>query len=189
MEKDDADCKTLIERTAGTLDNEVLQQLFVSTQQSNLEICMKYAVERTFLQHFDSAETTTSEGYWRIIGTSGAWFPHILVVRMSILVRTRVMLIQVVAHHSQQRVSVSILVQTRVMLIHVVAHCSQLTVSVSILVRATAMLIQVVAHHSQGVISECVDPRSNESHSDPSRCPLFAVNIGECLILHQAQPS
>ncbi|KAG1848827.1 era-like GTP-binding protein [Suillus tomentosus] len=46
MEKDDADCRTLIERTAETLDNEVLQQLFVSTQQTNLEICMKYAVER-----------------------------------------------------------------------------------------------------------------------------------------------
>ncbi|KAG1812008.1 hypothetical protein EV424DRAFT_1419387 [Suillus variegatus] len=46
MEKDDADCKTLIERTAGTLDNEVLQLLFVSNQQSNLETCMKYAVGR-----------------------------------------------------------------------------------------------------------------------------------------------
>ncbi|KAG1841637.1 hypothetical protein C8R48DRAFT_665741 [Suillus tomentosus] len=46
MEKDDGDCKTLIERTAGALDNEVLQQLFVSTQQTNLETCMKYAVER-----------------------------------------------------------------------------------------------------------------------------------------------
>ncbi|KAG1801264.1 GTP-binding protein [Suillus variegatus] len=45
MEKDDADCRILIERTAGTLDNEVLQQIFVSTQQTNLEICMKYAVE------------------------------------------------------------------------------------------------------------------------------------------------
>jgi GTP-binding protein EngB required for normal cell division len=46
MDKDDADCGSLIERTAGTLDNEVLQQLFVSTQQTNLELCMKYAVER-----------------------------------------------------------------------------------------------------------------------------------------------
>ncbi|KAG2058355.1 hypothetical protein BDR06DRAFT_1018556 [Suillus hirtellus] len=46
MERDDADCRTLIERTAGTLDNEVLQQIFVSTQQTNLEICMRYGVER-----------------------------------------------------------------------------------------------------------------------------------------------
>ncbi|KAG1777992.1 GTP-binding protein [Suillus placidus] len=46
MDKDDADCGPLIECTAGTMDNEVLQQLFVSTQQTNLELCMKYAVER-----------------------------------------------------------------------------------------------------------------------------------------------
>ncbi|KAG2125432.1 hypothetical protein DEU56DRAFT_743738 [Suillus clintonianus] len=46
MNKDDADCGPLIERTAGTLDDQVLQQLFVSTQRSNLEICMKYAVEQ-----------------------------------------------------------------------------------------------------------------------------------------------
>jgi hypothetical protein len=46
MDKDDADCGSLVERTAGILDNEVLQQLFVSTQQTNLELCMKYAVER-----------------------------------------------------------------------------------------------------------------------------------------------
>ncbi|KAG2126206.1 hypothetical protein DEU56DRAFT_743145 [Suillus clintonianus] len=46
MDNDDADCGPLIDRTAGTLDNEVLQQLLVSTQETNLEICIKYAVER-----------------------------------------------------------------------------------------------------------------------------------------------
>jgi hypothetical protein len=46
MDKNDADCGLLIERTAGILDDEVLQQLFVSTQQINLELCTKYAVER-----------------------------------------------------------------------------------------------------------------------------------------------
>ncbi|KAG2052577.1 era-like GTP-binding protein [Suillus hirtellus] len=46
MDSDDADCGSLIEQTAGALDNETLQQLFISTQQTNLEICMKYAVEK-----------------------------------------------------------------------------------------------------------------------------------------------
>ncbi|KAG2124682.1 hypothetical protein DEU56DRAFT_744440 [Suillus clintonianus] len=46
MDKDDADCGPLIKLTAGTLDSEVLQQLFVSTQQTNLELCIEYAVER-----------------------------------------------------------------------------------------------------------------------------------------------
>jgi hypothetical protein len=45
MDNDDANCGPLIERTAGTLNSEVLTQLFVSTQQTNLELCMKYAVE------------------------------------------------------------------------------------------------------------------------------------------------
>ncbi|KAG1777946.1 GTP-binding protein [Suillus placidus] len=47
MDKDHADCELLIERTARSLDDdEVLQQLFVSTQRTNLELCMKCAVER-----------------------------------------------------------------------------------------------------------------------------------------------
>ncbi|KAG2113748.1 uncharacterized protein F5147DRAFT_33050 [Suillus discolor] len=77
MDKDNADCGALIERTAGTLDDEALKQLFVSTQQTNLEICMKYAIERTLPEHLDSAEKTTSEGHQKIIRTLGNWFPHI----------------------------------------------------------------------------------------------------------------
>ncbi|KAG2124756.1 GTP-binding protein [Suillus cothurnatus] len=46
MDKDDADCGPLMERTAATLGDEVVEQLFVSTQQINLELCIKYAVER-----------------------------------------------------------------------------------------------------------------------------------------------
>jgi hypothetical protein len=44
MDKDDADCGPLIERTAETLDDDTLKQMFVSTQRTNLEVCMKYAV-------------------------------------------------------------------------------------------------------------------------------------------------
>ncbi|KAG1734540.1 hypothetical protein EDD22DRAFT_1045349 [Suillus occidentalis] len=79
MNKDDADCGSLIERTAETLDSEVLQQLFVSTQQTNLDLCMKYAVEKTLPELFDHAETTGSEAHDDIIGKLGAWFPHIYV--------------------------------------------------------------------------------------------------------------
>ncbi|KAG2346615.1 era-like GTP-binding protein, partial [Suillus weaverae] len=72
MDKDDADCGPLMECTAGTMDNEVLHQLFVSTQQTNLELCIKYAVERVF----DSTKTTAS-GAHEIIGRLGGWLPHI----------------------------------------------------------------------------------------------------------------
>ncbi|KAG2356374.1 hypothetical protein BDR07DRAFT_1492042 [Suillus spraguei] len=46
MNKDGADCGPLIQCTAGTLDNDVLQQLFISTQQTNLELCMEHALRR-----------------------------------------------------------------------------------------------------------------------------------------------
>ncbi|KAG1901161.1 GTP-binding protein [Suillus fuscotomentosus] len=45
MDKDDADCGMLIERTAEALDDETLKQLFVSTQRTNLEVCMRYALK------------------------------------------------------------------------------------------------------------------------------------------------
>ncbi|KAG1741068.1 hypothetical protein EDB19DRAFT_732542 [Suillus lakei] len=61
MDKDDADCTLLIERTAETLDDDVLKQLFISTQQTNLELCIRYAVERTLARHVDFAHTTSSD--------------------------------------------------------------------------------------------------------------------------------
>ncbi|KAG1723323.1 hypothetical protein EDB19DRAFT_1859079 [Suillus lakei] len=77
MNLDDADCGPLMERTAGTLHNEVLMQLFISTQQTNLKLCMRYAVERTLAKLVDSAETTLDEGHEKVIGKLGAWFPHL----------------------------------------------------------------------------------------------------------------
>ncbi|KAG6906696.1 hypothetical protein DXG01_012542 [Tephrocybe rancida] len=41
--------KKLIEQTAGSLDNLALELLFVSIQQNNLELCMKYAVKQYIL--------------------------------------------------------------------------------------------------------------------------------------------
>jgi hypothetical protein len=46
MDKPGADCSELIEETAAALDDEVMQQLLVSTQRNNLELCIKYALER-----------------------------------------------------------------------------------------------------------------------------------------------
>jgi hypothetical protein len=46
MDKDGADCGPLIERTAETLNDDTLKQLFISTQQTTLELCMRYAVEK-----------------------------------------------------------------------------------------------------------------------------------------------
>jgi hypothetical protein len=44
MDKDDADCGPLIECTAEILDDDTLKQMFVSTQRTNVELCMRCAV-------------------------------------------------------------------------------------------------------------------------------------------------
>ena len=46
MHEPGADCKDLIEKTAAALSSEELQQLFLSTQQNNLEICIQYGIKR-----------------------------------------------------------------------------------------------------------------------------------------------
>ncbi|KAG1898890.1 uncharacterized protein F5891DRAFT_1147864 [Suillus fuscotomentosus] len=80
MNKDDANPRPLIECTAGTLDDELLERLFVST---NMEICMIHAIESTLRKHL---ETTASESHEMMIGNLGGWFPYIQAVRVSILV-------------------------------------------------------------------------------------------------------
>jgi len=46
MEKNNADCGPLLECTTGALGEEALQMLLISTQQTSLELCIKYAVEK-----------------------------------------------------------------------------------------------------------------------------------------------
>jgi len=46
MEKDNADCGPLLECTTGALDEEAMQMLLISMQQTNLALCIKHAVEK-----------------------------------------------------------------------------------------------------------------------------------------------
>jgi hypothetical protein len=43
MQLPTSDCNELVEKTAATLDNAVLQALLVSTQQNQMELCFQYA--------------------------------------------------------------------------------------------------------------------------------------------------
>ncbi|KAG2151497.1 hypothetical protein DEU56DRAFT_554206 [Suillus clintonianus] len=90
MDKDDADCTPLIECTAETLDNEMLKQLFVSTQRTNLDVCIRHAVERTLVQEAVSAQTVLSRIFGKfedskILDALDVWFPRYLEVRLSII--------------------------------------------------------------------------------------------------------
>ena len=45
MHEDNADCGPLLEKTATALDEVALQLLLVSTQQTNLHLCIEWAVK------------------------------------------------------------------------------------------------------------------------------------------------
>ena len=46
MHKSENGCWVLLERTVGALDEEALQKLLVTTQHSNMLLCIKYCVQR-----------------------------------------------------------------------------------------------------------------------------------------------
>jgi hypothetical protein len=46
MDQPKANCGELITKTADALDSEALQQLLISTQRNNLELCKQYAIEK-----------------------------------------------------------------------------------------------------------------------------------------------
>ncbi|KAG2039284.1 hypothetical protein BDR03DRAFT_952451 [Suillus americanus] len=79
MNKDDADCSPLIECTAQALDDDTLKQLFVSTQRTTLEMCMRYAI-RSLAQHLDSTQAISLHIFGKsdrkIVNQLGAWFPR-----------------------------------------------------------------------------------------------------------------
>jgi hypothetical protein len=52
MEKDNADCGALLECTTSALGEEAMQMLLISTQQTNLALCVKYAVEKYMIRVF-----------------------------------------------------------------------------------------------------------------------------------------
>ena len=50
MQKRESNCSELIEKTADSLSDETLKLLFVSVQQNNLKLCVKYAVPKWALK-------------------------------------------------------------------------------------------------------------------------------------------
>jgi hypothetical protein len=50
----------LIKQTAASIDNLALKMLFVTVQQNNLEICIKYAVNKSVIHLFAVASTYLS---------------------------------------------------------------------------------------------------------------------------------
>jgi hypothetical protein len=45
MDKEDNQCSELSEKTINILDNDALVNLFISTQQNNLDLCITKSIE------------------------------------------------------------------------------------------------------------------------------------------------
>ncbi|KAG8757323.1 hypothetical protein FRC14_002145 [Serendipita sp. 396] len=91
MNTEGSKCRELIERTTSSLDSEVLQKLFVSMQRSNVEVCIKYAVERGALPTIMRNATSSVKGdlleeVKKMSKSMVKWFPHYPVCVMSILI-------------------------------------------------------------------------------------------------------
>ncbi|KAI5990057.1 GTP-binding protein [Pisolithus orientalis] len=71
MEQESADCEELLKCTANALTEEGLQGLLISSQQSNLGLCMEFAIMKTLKRsmnegadHFDLGELPYALGSW-----------------------------------------------------------------------------------------------------------------------------
>src|SRR5205807_7209071 len=62
MDKDNADCGPLLEGTTSALSEEAMQMLLISTQRTNLALCIKYAVQKYVHWYINSQMYLR---YWR----------------------------------------------------------------------------------------------------------------------------
>ncbi|KAG2097238.1 uncharacterized protein F5147DRAFT_370344 [Suillus discolor] len=80
MNKPNTNCNVLLERTTFALDSEELRLCLVSTQQSNLELCIKCAVA-TFVGRAHQTFGLLRIDYEVYQYDIAKWFPHLKLVR------------------------------------------------------------------------------------------------------------
>ncbi|KIK12501.1 hypothetical protein PISMIDRAFT_689417 [Pisolithus microcarpus 441] len=74
MQSEGADCTPLLTCTTNALKEEGLQQLLVSTQQSNLELCMEFAIMKTLKGYMNRQHQNLSPE--TIAFSLSRWFPY-----------------------------------------------------------------------------------------------------------------
>ncbi|OAX34850.1 hypothetical protein K503DRAFT_774089 [Rhizopogon vinicolor AM-OR11-026] len=77
MDKDNADCGPLLEGTTSALGEEAMQMLLMSTQRTNLALCIKYAVEWYCI--VGGISILSEDICWKIQRNMAMWFPHMKV--------------------------------------------------------------------------------------------------------------
>ncbi|KAJ8585119.1 hypothetical protein M405DRAFT_797236 [Rhizopogon salebrosus TDB-379] len=86
MNIDESDCGPLLECTTGALGDEALQMLLISTQRTNLKLCITYAVKKAAMAYIKRAcqgSMQVSKGQCILMQKEIArWFPHTGVSQM-----------------------------------------------------------------------------------------------------------
>ncbi|KAG9317697.1 hypothetical protein JVU11DRAFT_1910 [Chiua virens] len=72
LHQSDEGCKHLLEKTVVALDEEALQMLLVTTQCTNMILCIKCA-----LQRYKKHESLTNSEQQRLVEAIGSWFPNV----------------------------------------------------------------------------------------------------------------
>ncbi|KAK7026309.1 hypothetical protein R3P38DRAFT_2528891 [Favolaschia claudopus] len=70
MRKENSHCHDLIEKTANAINDKALRLLFVSVQQNNINVCIKYAITRRLIFRIPSLD---------MVKRTLSWFPHVWV--------------------------------------------------------------------------------------------------------------
>ncbi|KAI6125306.1 hypothetical protein EV401DRAFT_2068374 [Pisolithus croceorrhizus] len=75
MQEQSAECAPLLTCTANALKEEGLQQLLISTQQSNLELCMEFAIMKVLKVHMKNQQHKVEPG--PLAFYLSKWFPYV----------------------------------------------------------------------------------------------------------------
>lgn len=77
MHQESADCTVLIQSTANVMNEEGLQRLLISTQQSNILLCVHYAVWKTLRQYMELSDSDRNQVIMKKYQLALlAWFPN-----------------------------------------------------------------------------------------------------------------
>ncbi|KAG0692033.1 hypothetical protein DFH29DRAFT_1085061, partial [Suillus ampliporus] len=176
--QDGADCGPLIKCTAETLDNEVLKQLFVSTQQTNLELCMKYAVERTLAELMNSTFSSKDLPMKAFVIHSQ------LDVSVLILPRSRALLTEGLPHPFTGRLPHPFIEKS---------GCTGLPSSSNIADRSPSISIHSSPPHAL-TDSKFADPPLSSSLADRRTVPIhsqdgFSIHPQDAVPIHSQRPS
>ncbi|KAI6166747.1 hypothetical protein EDD17DRAFT_1752927 [Pisolithus thermaeus] len=75
LQREGAECTPLLACTANALKEEGLQQLLISTQQSNLELCMEFAIMKSLKKYMEVEEHEIQPGILAL--HLSMWFPYV----------------------------------------------------------------------------------------------------------------